>query len=161
MVLDTVRFPTVEQRPITSDHPLTKKELRSYRKGFYVDKYGACFKYEIPVHVNKSRILALYGPFRGAMNDIKIYESGLLAVLSPDDRIVADRGYIGTPQVVTMKKGRDHNETEWIINIHRQKGENVYSRFKDFAICTAKWRGSEQEHALMLGVLCKILNMHL
>jgi hypothetical protein len=106
-----------------------------------------------------SRILSVYGPFKGAASDIKIFESGLLAVLSPDELVVADRGYFGAPQCVTMKKGQEHNENERILNHHRQKVENLYSRFEHFAICTSKWRGTEQEHALMVNVLCRMLNI--
>jgi len=160
IILDTTRFSIEEPSPHEATYPpMTKSQLRQFRAGHFVKKYGACWKYEIGIHVSRSRILWARGPFRGAENDKTIFNSMLLRLLQPEERVLCDRGYIGAPQVVTLRQGNIHSADEAVLNFHRQKVENLYSRFKDFGICSTRFRGSMADHKKLILVLCQLLNI--
>jgi hypothetical protein len=160
IILDTTRFSIEEPSPHQATYPpMTKSQLKQYRAGHYVQKYGACWKYEIGIHVSRSRILWARGPFRGAENDKTIFNSMLLRLLQPEERVLCDRGYIGAPQVVTLRQGNNHTADEAVLNFHRQKVENLYSRFKDFGICSTRFQGRMADHKKLILVLCQLLNI--
>jgi hypothetical protein len=90
--------------------------------------------------------------------------SGLLELLEPEEVILADLGYIGENQIVTLYKNPQHDEDakmNQVLNRQRVIVENVISRFKQFRSLSTKWRHSLDEHKKTFIVIAEIVNVDL
>jgi hypothetical protein len=99
-------------------------------------------KYEIRVHSDTGKIVWIGGPTIGSMHDIVLMRnSRILDLLDFNELVLADKGYIGLEQVLTLiKKPRrrelneDEKEINRILGAHRWIIENVIGRIKIFIV---------------------------
>ena len=134
------------------------------------DKFHA-LKYEIVVSVGKNQqIVWVRGPCKGAVNDMKIFKTGLKAMLEPGEKLLADLCYVGKEEedrLITGAKadcGRFITDEELKhiarMNSLRQDIERVNSRLKVFNMNTKVWRHSHEKHEVALKVLCRIMKLY-
>jgi hypothetical protein len=77
------------------------------------------------------------GPYEAGMwNDIKIFRDALLSMLTPNERVEADDGYVGeAPQYVKCPKSfTNPEETEAMQQRVRNWQETVNKRFKQWGV---------------------------
>ncbi|CAF3140860.1 unnamed protein product [Rotaria sp. Silwood2] len=137
----------VDSTCIPIDQPEDREERKTYYHGKSPTNYGfkvqiACdFRHQI-VHVSEC--------FKGSVHDLTILrESGLLEYVEDNVQIIADKGYIGEPYVVTPRKkprggeltteDKDFNRN---ICSARAAIENINQRMKQYAIIGHVYRGS-------------------
>ena len=61
---------------------------------------GLC--YELAIAVHRQTLVWFAGPFLASMHDITIFTSGLMAMIPPGKRAIADSGYIGERDKVSI-----------------------------------------------------------
>ena len=94
--------------------------------------------------------------FRGPVHDAAVLRtSGLLEILGKDEQLLGDKGYVGFPQVIAPKKGKDLTEEDLFvnkfINDKRVIVEMVFGRMKIFQCLQKPWRQSyEKQHKVFL-----------
>jgi hypothetical protein len=83
------------------------------------------------------------GPYEaGLWNDIKIFRDALLSMLSPNERVEADDGYVGeAPRYVKCPKSfTNPPETEAMQQRVRNRQETVNKRFKQWGVLKQVYR---------------------
>ena len=105
------------------------QEPRPFSKRWYSHKFkGPGLRYEVAVSIDKDGIIWTNGPFpAGQFPDIKIFRQALRCLLEPNEKVIADKGYIGEPNHVVI----DRDEMN---SIYRARHETCNERFKQFNI---------------------------
>ena len=122
-------------------------------------------KYEVGVELTTGLYVWFQGAYPGSWNDLTIARSsGLLTKLKPGELLLADKIYVGEPQIITPFKEPKSEIEEKINSIlysHRIIVENSLSRIKTFNCTQQKWRHSPFFHSKVFKVLINILNIDL
>ena len=122
--------------------PLTGK----YIKAWYSHKFKAAgVSYEIAVCIKTGDIVWYNGPFPAATHDLTIFRYHLKDMLSPFEKVLADRGYRGDDSCLTP--GRAFNcQHRRAMAALRARHETVNRRFKTFGSLTHTFRHSPHIH---------------
>ncbi len=170
---DTVHGPEqyhkliVDSTCIAIYQPEDPEERKTYYHGKNPTNYA--FKLQIACDF-RHRIVHVSECYKGSVHDINILrESGLLEYVEENVQIIADKGYIGEPYVVTPKKkprggeltaeDKDFNRT---ISSARAAIENINQRMKQYAILGHVYRGSHDDFnkitkiARVVSALCNL-----
>lgn len=121
-------------------------EPRPFDRIWYSHKFrGPGLRYEIAVSIAKGRIVWINGPFPcGAWPDAKIFNTGLVELLSEGEMVVADRGYKGAAGAQTPL--RDNSITDKLQAECRARHETVNARLKQFRILSHVFRHNKIKH---------------
>jgi DNA-binding response OmpR family regulator len=110
-------------------------------------------------------VVAADGGFPGSWHDKRIWER-LVAGLSPDRPVLADKGYAGASRdgvelIRPMKKGENKKQPE--VENHARKRvvvEHVFARMKRFR-CLRWWRRAAAKHEAYTRFVAEICNIEL
>jgi len=123
-------------------------------------------KYEIGVDVLHGFICWIAGAVPGSVHDITLSRTiGIVHynhLLQPEERILADKGYIGESIFLTPIKGALNDmEHGWnsFINSHREIVEHTFARLKNFGCLSQKWRHDIDLHSIVFQLVCQIVNV--
>ena len=146
--------------------PLEHPSNFDFQRVIYSGRYHQhSLKYEVGVELNSGLFVWFQGAYPGSWNDLTIIRSsGLLELLEVGELILADKIYVGEPQIITpFKAPKDEIEREMnsIIYSYRIIVENSLSRIKTFNSTRTKWRHSPFLHSKVFKVLVNILNIDL
>lgn len=102
----------------------------------------------------------------GKIHDITLVRAfGLLEKIGPNERLIADKGYVGEPnKIITPFKGEltdtqaEFNDT---LNHIRVIVENVYAQVKSFKCMSVPWRHHLSHHKLAWTVILNLVNANL
>jgi hypothetical protein len=126
----------------------------------------AALRYEFGIHCDKSLIVWVNGPYRGAKSEVTIFREGLLQLLEEGETVLVDSGYNGEDVFVNARRSQTtqgyvycNHPDDVILHFHRQKVENVIGRMKIFGVLTKKWRGTNEEHGAIVNAIAKINNL--
>ena len=131
------------------------------------DKFHA-LKYEIAtsIQTNQQAILWIYGPIKGSVSDLKIFQQKLKKEMGKNEKMIADKGYIGEDKLLTASKEIKHSlknkqQTDFETNLNsiRQDIERVNKRIKIFNAMGGKYRGDFDMHKVCAEVIVKMLNI--
>lgn len=124
-------------------------------------------KYEVGVSLVSGEICWWAGGVPGCSHDIKVNKTmGLLDHLNDDEYLLGDKGYSG-PKYVTPIRGKAENLSEkqkaWnsFLGKSRVLVENVFARFKNFAVLRHKWRNNLALHPYVFSLLAQIVNVEI
>jgi hypothetical protein len=109
----------------------------------------AASKWQLAVSVNKSKIVDIYGPCRGGMNDKPILEaSGILDKLAEGKFAIVDRGYIkdANKDKLCWPNVHDDPVTNNYKSRARLRHETVNGRMAFFSILSHQFTHSEAKH---------------
>jgi putative transposase len=108
-------------------------------------------------------IVWVAGGYPGSYHDLSVSRlSGLFEALLEGELVLADKGYIGEPAVVTPMR-QPETDDEWDTNHElssiRILVEHVNGRLKVFKCLTTPWRHELQLHAVVFHLICNIMNL--
>jgi hypothetical protein len=109
----------------------------------------AASKWQLALSVNKSKIVDIYGPCRGGMNDKPMLEaSGILDKLAPGKLAIVDRGYIKDANKDKLSWPNPHDDT--VTNNYKSRArlrhETVNGRMAFFYILCRQFHHSTAKH---------------
>ena len=126
-------------------------------------------KYEIVCSIGNSRIVWFDGPWKSTVQDCTLSRrSQLRCMLTPGERLLADKGYIHSPYhficpvtgVSTILDPEDRTRN-YMIYSARQSVERLLCRLKKWGFWTVPWRASLGLHSLCARVVAKLVSFHL
>lgn len=141
-----------------------------YQKHFFSVKHATHgLKYEIAVHWLTGQIHWIAGGVYGSIHDLTLARrSGILEKLLPEETILADKGYIGEPQILCPFKGKYHQLSEQQRNWNHSIGskrvivENVLARLSMFSILSIPYRGKNiSRHFSIFNICAQLTQLNL
>lgn len=121
-----------------------------FDKKWYNHKFNhAALRYEVAVSLQKGNIVWIHGPFpAGAWPDINIFRHCLLSHLSENERVVADKGYVGeSPKYVKCPGGAYCTEEAALMqNNARLRHETMNKRLKQWGCLFQQYRHARNKH---------------
>ena len=101
--------------------------------------------------------------YRGPVHDSRIArEGGVLSILTPDEVVIADKGYEGIERIRSPVKGKDLTPVERMynktLNQKRVIGERAFGRLKEFGCLKQPWRSSLDKQDKVFIVCAAITN---
>ncbi|KAI9344262.1 hypothetical protein BDR26DRAFT_857496 [Obelidium mucronatum] len=156
-ILDPSMYVDGVDVPVTEARPLDKR--------LYSHKFKrAGYRFQVATAIGTSRIVFIGGGTPcGINNDLDQVQQTLLKQLEPDEKVAADRGYVGDVRVVTKMKGvgdavRKHNRNWTILGARH---ETVNKRMKDFGILAGMFRGRRKDIVTAFCAVAQITNVKL
>lgn len=153
---DCVNFGINEPR-----HETLHKDKKMFdRKG---GKAG--WSYEIALHLWKSQIVWINGPFPpNDGGDTAIYkkEGGLMEKIPDGKKGIADKIYKGLPKVA-LHNSLDSEEVRIFKRRARSRQESINARFKSFHVLKQRFRHGKDNHSLCfdaVAVICAVQLEH-
>jgi len=119
-------------RPWDIHKPTQKETMKKYWSG--KDKFHA-LKYELLVSLGPyCKIVLVSGGYPGAVHDMTIVRQLTLPLLDINEKLVADRGYIGDHRLLTPvpEYTVESRRLNKIMNYLRQNVERMNNRVKNF-----------------------------
>jgi len=143
------------------ERPLDDTDQRAYYSG---KKKKHTIKYEVAVDTDNAQIVWVAGGVPGSVHDLTLLRSsGLLNLLLPDERVCADKGYVGGPDCLLVPfKGAISAREEMFnrfLSKYRTLVENVNARFKYFACLRVAWRHELTLHSVVFHLITNIVNV--
>ncbi|KAJ3008516.1 UNVERIFIED_CONTAM: hypothetical protein HDU68_003052, partial [Siphonaria sp. JEL0065] len=141
--------------PVTESRPLDR-ELFSHKFK------RAGYRFQVATAIGSSRIVHVSsGTPCGLFNDLSQVQRTLLCELELEEKVAADRGYLGDERVLTKLKGtspeiKKHNKN-W--NLMGARHETVNKRMKDFRILAGLYRGRREEIVVIFCAIAQITNI--
>lgn len=121
------------------------------------------FKFEIVINLIDSNIVWVYGGIPGSYHDLTIARQYLINWIAEDEKLLADKAYIGESKFLTPYRPY-HNEEErkWNQQVAKQQSkiERINGRIKDFGLFCREYRGKDYElYSTVFIILCNIINI--
>jgi hypothetical protein len=127
-------------------------------KKWYSHKFnGPAVTYQIVLSLRENKVLFISGPYPAGQSDIIVFrkDDGILHQIPPGKRIVADRGYNGEAEVLSVPSHLHDSLT--VTNFKkraRARQETFNARLKEFKILDVPFRHlnklpHEQEYSLV------------
>ena len=132
------------------------QEPTPFSKRWYSHKFnGPGLRYEVAISIDKDGILWTNGPFpAGQYPDIKIFRQALRSLLEPNEKVIADKGYIGEPDDVVIHRD-DMN------SLYRARHETCNKRFKQFNILKNVFRHDLEKHGIVFHCVAVLTQLSL
>ena len=101
--------------------------------------------------------------YRGPVHDSRIArEGGVLYILSPEEVLIADKGYEGIERIRSPVKGKDLSSVEKLYNRTLNKKrvivERAFGRLKEFGCLKQPWRSSLDKQDKVFVICAAITN---
>jgi DDE superfamily endonuclease len=117
---------------------------------WYSHKFGGpALRYELGVAISTGDIVWFNGPFpAGRFNDLRIFRHSLKGYLDPGEKVVADRGYLGDPQIYTPDYPRN-SAHKLTMRRARARHESVNRNLKKWKSLKHVFRHSRNKHGIV------------
>jgi hypothetical protein len=119
-------------------------------------------KYEVTVHIQTGKLIWTAGPFPGSVHDLNIARSGFVLHLLPNEQVLADKAYIGSPYFITPFCPACTVAQKIFNNLVGRKRvcvEQVIKRMKTFCALHHEWRHELPLHGIVFNVIANIVAM--
>ena len=115
---------------------------------WYSHKFsGPGVRYKVVVGLREEGILWVNGPFPcGGWPDLRIARAGLVHVLQPGERVIADSGYRGDDHFLTPTGLND--QFSRVTAVFRARHESVNGRLKTFNVLSCTFRHGLDKHKI-------------
>lgn len=138
-----------------------QEEPRPFSTKWSSHKLGgsAGLNYEIGLLLHKPQVAWVYGPTPpGQFNDLTVFRQKLKAEIPPGKKVIADRGYIGEPDVISTQNDFDPIELAEFKWRALARHESFNQRLKNFACLTTKFRHGKENHKIAFEAICAIVS---
>jgi len=119
-------------------------------------------KYEIGVST-EGKTYWLAGPYLGSKHDLTIFNSSLSKHLSPGEKVIGDKAYSGSTQVIKPFKGKNLDQNKKLFNnaldSRRAIVENVNAWLKNFKALRDSWRHPITKHFQIFYIIACLVNL--
>lgn len=131
------------------------REPAPFDSKWYSHKFkGAGLRYEIGLSISSGSIVWVHGPFAcGAFPDVSIFRLGMKSALSPDEKVIGDKGYRDEKCEKPPAIDDPNKRTYAII---RARHETVNSRFKNFRVLSDTFRHDISLHGVCFHAVANI-----
>jgi hypothetical protein len=120
-----------------------------FQPKWYSKKFnGPGVKYEVGVCIRTGSIVWINGPFFCSVNDSTIAKQGLIPLLTEDEGLEVDAGYMGHNKFKAPAVGLSSQQRKE-KSIVRGRHENVNSRLKQFTVLNVPFRHITNEQDMM------------
>jgi DDE superfamily endonuclease len=107
--------------------------------------------YEIALSLTSNDIVWINGPFQASVGNSTIFKDhGLAVMMGPNQKAVADRGYLsagpGYDEKLAIRNKEDSTEMREFKKHARARQENVNARMKKFEILQTMFRHDHSKH---------------
>lgn len=90
-------------------------------------------------------------------------EGGLQNLLQEEERVLGDKGYVGSPKILTPKRGKNISEEEKEVNAtlnqRRVVVEHAFSRLKKFKCLVSPFRNGVEAQDKLFNLCCQLCNL--
>ena len=122
-------------------------------------------KYECAVRVDGLFVWRTHA-FPGSVHDIKIFQDGGLSdELLASERLIGDKGYIGSDLIITPYRGRNLTEEQKDFNTSINKSrvliERSFGRLKSFGILSKPFRNHLDKHEIVFDICLNLTNINI
>jgi hypothetical protein len=131
-------------------------------KKWYSHKFKhAGVRYEVAISILTGYIVWIHGPFPcGLMPDIRIFRMKLADMLFPGEKVVADAGYKGEPNVCIPLHVFE-TEHQHPLAKARARHENVNGRFKTWGVLRDAFRHKRNKHVFCFKAVAAITQLEI
>lgn len=104
--------------------------------------------------------------FPGSIHDIHIFrDGGISDHLIGNEKLIGDKGYIGSELIITPHRGRnlteDQKEFNSVINKSRALIERSFGRLKIFGILVKPYRNDINSHEMIFDICLNLTNINI
>ena len=131
-------------------------------KKWYSHKFKhAGVRYEVAISILTGYIVWIHGPFPcGLMPDIRIFRMKLVDMLSAGEKVVADAGYKGEPNVIIPLHVHE-TEHQHPLAKARARHENVNGHFKTWGVLKDAFRHNRNKHVFCFQAVASITQLEI
>jgi hypothetical protein len=103
--------------------------------------------YEIILSLTSSKVLSINGPFPAGVPDMSVFRSddGIMNKIPPERRLIADRGYNGCDEKLSVPNDHDTLRASKFKGRARSRHETFNGRLKEFNILNQSYRHSPKK----------------
>ena len=152
MTIDGTCCKIEEPRPFTTEHSCHK----------FGGKPGVNYELGIAIHTDK--LIWCYGPTRpGRYNDLQVYRLALKQEMQalPGRRIIADGGYGGEEDVISLKNDLDPREVAKFKDRAMARQEKFNGLLKNFNILRMAFRHGRENHVVAFEACCCLVQFQI
>ena len=143
----------------------------------YGRKKRYAFKYQGWARFPDGKLLGIFGPFVATAPDIKIFDATIPPYLISGEKVLADKGYQGSPHALSPFKRRARprrvsgqptpeqppyrlleRKFNALLRARRVHIERVFRRMKQFTCLTQTWRHPLEKHPKVIAAVGKLVN---
>jgi hypothetical protein len=127
---------------------------------WYSHKFnGPGLRYEVCIDVVRQRVVWINGPFNAGEPDISIARKpgGLVDSILQGKKAIADKGYKGEPNKISVPNPHDSEVTKQYKNRARSRHETFFKRIKDFGILQQRFRSKIEKHKIAFEAVCVVV----
>jgi hypothetical protein len=130
---------------------------------YFSHKFGkAGLDYEIAISVYEQKVVWANGPFRAGKPDIEIFnDEGLRAKIPPGKKVIADRGYRGQYNLISIRNSLDTDEVRTFKSRALSRHENFNYRMERYKVLDEAFRHDFQKHKVGFDAVLVICQLEL
>ena len=148
MSLDGVHFRIFEPRP--------------FRSGWFSHKFNkAGLTYEIGLNIRTGDICWTYGGFCSGISDITMARLGLHDALPPNEKVIADKGYLGQPDRFITPPLDRNNPMSVHLKLITARHEVINMRMKHWNVMNRVWRHGWRSHNVVFLAVANLSQIRL
>jgi DDE superfamily endonuclease len=123
------------------------QEPTEFSGRWYSHKFkGPGLRYKIGICIQTGWVVWKNGPYQcGSYNDLRIARDKLYQFLLPEEKYIADGGYVGGGKFLVTPSGL-RNAFEKMASAARARHENLNGRIKVFKILSQTFRSTRDKH---------------
>ena len=124
--------------------------------------HQAGLSYELGVSLFTNQLVWVNDPFPAGHSNMKIYQNNLLGLIPDGKKVIADRGYRGEPQVVSLPNNLDDPVVKKFKSRARCRQETFNARLKNFAVLANCFQHNNHEkHKAVFEAICVVCQFQL
>jgi hypothetical protein len=120
-------------------------------------------KFEVVINLVDSIIVWVSGGYPGSVHDLTIARMKLTSMIIPNERLLADKGYIGDDVFLTpVRTPTTPAQRQWNHEVSKcqSKIEKINGRIKDFGLFRNQFKGSNyQLYSEIFIIVCQLINL--
>ena len=149
----TITVDGVHFRIQEPNHPEYKVDPK-----YFSHKFGSAgLDYEIGISIFEQRVVWVRGPFKAGRGDLQIFRNeGLMAKIPHGKKVVADKGYRGQYDVISIANSLDSEEVREFKTRALARHENFNFRLERYAVLRQLFRNSHEKHGMVFNAVAVI-----
>jgi hypothetical protein len=119
--------------------------------------------YELGISIYSNQLVWVNGPFPAGVPDISVFrkEGGLKSQIPHGKKIIADEGYPGEDQIISLRNPFDSIATKTLKKRAKARHETFNGRLKSFRILDERFRQRVPKHKAVFEACCVLVQYEL
>jgi hypothetical protein len=135
-------------------HPTELKD-----KGYWSHKFNKpALAYDVAIDVHRAKVIHIFGPEPGGTSDLTMFREGLMTKMPTGTKGIADRGYGGEPEKLSIPSSQDDKEFARYKSRARSRHETFNTQIKFFSCLRDRFRHTKiDQHKICFEAVCVIV----